>query len=385
MQSLLKTPRSTERTSMTPVLAWAGPLVHEAAQRALNWLTGRPRDDDQPLFRWTARGRELAAWVTLASGLLLSAGAFTSGSWMLALAPLGFLLTVGALRAMYIEIAHNAVHGAHHRDPARDRRTTDFYTALTLMNPSARFYAEHVRGHHAHTTTSLDPDRMFLLDAGFKPGMSVAQLWRRYWLTFFDLRFHLRVLGQRLGANFSADVPLPRRAAAALALLAPPAIAAWTGLWAFYALAWLLPLTYGFQQSMLLQMLGGEHLWGQDFGRGRYAIAAQTYGRFLGEPYPAIRGLPGLWAKTRWYLRFGLFHLPVRIAIYVGHDLGPAHDLHHRDPLADWPNAPYERLTRQQSGSPGWPLPYHDHWASLLGHTNRVLEGLAASPALPKD
>ncbi len=365
------------RASMTHIPVWGGALLREPTQRFLSWLTGKPREGDRPLFLWTPLARAGATAMTLAAGISLSLWAIARGGVAsIALLP-AFVLTVGALRAFYIELAHAAVHGTFLRKPSWDRFFVELFTTLTLMDHQRHFAVQHNRFHHRYTASFLDPDYQTLLSWGFCPGMSRAALWRRLAWVLVSPSVQGAFLAGRLRRNFGAGVPQLRRLAAGLALLLPLALAASTGAWTGYMLAWLLPLTWGFQASSMLQMLGGEHLWGLGGEAGKSRMAELTVGRFLGDSYPEGRGVRSHLRRALWFLRLAFLHLPARLAVYVGHDLGPAHDLHHRELRSDWANAPYERQAKQEAGSPGWPVPYTDFWGSLGAQIDRLFESLA--------
>ncbi|MEZ5963910.1 MAG: fatty acid desaturase [Planctomycetota bacterium] len=341
-------------------------------QRPLTWITGKPLRGQTPLFRWNPWSRTFAGLLTLALGVTANLVALAHGGLASFLLLPGFLFTTGGLRALYLEIAHNAVHHAFSRSRALDRFVTELFTTLTLMNGYQVFRREHVRLHHGRNGTLEDPDYRALLAWGFTPGLPLATLRRRAVLALFHPRVHVSYLMARLRANF-LEGPGWRRAVAAIWHGGLVGGVALHGAWALLVVGYLLPLVFGFQVSSLLQMLAGEHRWGLDTPSGPARLRALTYGRFLGDPWP--KGLDARWtARLRWFARLVFFHLPARVFVFVGNDIGPAHDVHHRRPNFDWPNAAY---AREELRARGELQDADDVWGSLVELVDVTLRGMS--------
>ena len=344
-------------------------------QPVLTWITGKPYPGQRPIMLWTPLTRTVSNLLWVLVGLFLSHLALTGeGPERFAL-PVTLLVTAAGLRALYIESAHAAVHHQFFvsDDPAfpsarLNRFATELLTALTFTNGYHVFFEEHIRGHHPHTGTRKDPDYKMLLLFRFVPGMSVTRYWVHFLFTLVSPRFHGLYLWSRLKANF-VQAPRARKASALFVQGALLGVAAWHDAWMLYLVGFLVPLTVLYHVSSLMQMLGSEHRWGVDVGRGKEAVARMSFGRFLGDVYPAAGTAL---AKVRFFLRLLFVHLPARMFVLVGNDLGPAHDMHHRAPAADWPNAPFVREREVRQGTPGWTLPYEDRWSSLVGHMHQV-------------
>ena len=355
--------------SLEPRLSMAS--LPDLLQPLLTWLTGMPLPDQQPLFLWNPWTRLLAGLLTTAFGVALLATASTLGGplWMLLLP--GLLLASGGLRALYLEDAHNAVHHAFTGNRTVDRLLTEILTIITLTGGYSVFRRDHVKRHHGHNGTLLDPDYAALLSWGFHPRRPLPALRRQARWAALDPRLHAKYLLARLHQNFF-DGPIYRRALAVAWNGGMLAAVSMTGTWQVWTIAWLLPLTWGFQTSSALQMLGGEHRWGTDLPPGRERLIAMSFGRFLGDTYPA----DGWTAKAGWWSRLLLLHWPARVFVLVGNDIGPAHDVHHRKPKFDWPNAAYARRDMIARGElPGaW-----DEWGSLPEFVDRGMRDLAES------
>lgn len=327
-------------------------------QPFLTWLSGKPAAGQRALIHWTPFTRTLAGLVSAGAGIAMLAAAVTGAGWLLPLALPGLLHATGGLRALYLEIAHNAVHNLFRKRHWLNRAITELFTLLTWMPGYDVFRREHVIAHHGYTGTDRDPDYAALVSWGFTPGESLSELRRRARGSWWSPAVHISYMSART-RGILLDGPLWRRALAAAWLAALIAATFTIG----SPLAWLvavwLPLTWGFQMSSVLQMLAGEHRWGRDFATKDDRRRGLTRGRFLGDPYPAR----GVLAKLVWWARLTFLHYPARVAVFVGNDIGPAHDVHHRIPDFDWPNAAYAReeliASRRLDGA-------EDVWGSLF-------------------
>ena len=361
---------------MNPVLNPRQTMAHlpSILQHPLTWITGKPLSGQQPLFRWIPRTRLLAGMTATLLGSAASLLALAHGGVTFLLLLPGFLLTSGGLRALYLEIAHNAVHHAFGKSRRVDRLITEIFTTLTLMNGYHVFRREHVQKHHGKNGTLEDPDYAALVAWGFAPGLPFSLLLRRAMLAPINPRIHASYLLARLRTNF-IDGPRSRRALALAWHGGMLAAVAATGTWLAFLVVWALPLIWGFQVSSLLQMLAGEHRWGLDVPSGRDGAQLRTYGRFVGDFYPAN----GVSAKLRWWARLAFLHLPARVFVFVGNDIGPAHDVHHRRPFFDWSNAAYAREAMIARGELGGAV---DVWGSLPEMVVYAMRGLSAAPGV---
>lgn len=334
----------------------------------------------RPRWRWTPTTLTVGYVLRLLLGIGISLIALETSLWLV---PLGLLLTTSAMRALWIVVAHHAVHGTFSKVEPTNRRVGDWATLPILLPGFDAFRREHVPGHHgARLATAGDPDGRELLRLGFVPGTSVRRLWLTFALALLSPAFHLRFLRDRARASF-VEGSLTRRIAAlsfhGTLLVASLA----SGHWLPYVVAWVLPMTGLYHAAVLLQWIGGEHLWFAEGRPGRERIARLTFGRFYGDPPPeaALPFAARTWGWVRWWARTLLLHVPARLLVLPG-DL-PAHDLHHRDVRSDWANAAYARQAQVERGAPGWPVPYHGVWGSWFTHARLTIEAIAA--AKPSD
>lgn len=344
-------------------------------QPFLTWLTGAPLAGSRPRLRWSPWARLLAYLLQTASGVGLAVIAVTEGGARWALLPVGWLLTSGGQRALYINVIHAAVHGAFSAGRRVNRWVGELLSTLLLVNGFDRFKEDHARWHHGkRLATEDDPDAQLIRTAGFGPGLSREDAWRRYGRALFSPALHGGFLRQRLRTNFR-EAPAYRIAMAVLFWGATLGLVTATGAWSPFLWAWGFPLVLLYQQSSLTQMLS-EHRWflGAHLrGRGN---ARLTFARHLGDRYPGRTAPPS--ARLRWWMRVLLVHLPLRLWVLVGSDLH-VHDYHHRHPRGDWANAAHARQRDQAAGHPGWDDPYESVWGSLADHMNVVFDDWAAS------
>jgi len=358
-------------------------------QPFLSWMTGKPLAEEKPLIRWTPFRRGLWTVLVLAGGIGLSLAATgpvmaTAPVVAVAMLAVGWILTTGSMRMLYVVIEHSCTHNAFARTPWLNRAFGEVISTILWATPYQMFRDGH-RVHHTATRTLSDPDVHFLFATGYDRSMSKRDFWRYLALTLVSPRYHLVYLYNRLRDNF---VVAPYRAVMAGAYLVILAAAlAFSGAWLPWLIAWGIPVTLLFQVSSLVNY-HSEHRWPQGEESGRLAKARLSYGRFCGDPVPARGSRSTLayaadWA--RWWSRVVFVHLPYRVFVLVG-DL-PQHDLHHRRPGADWSNAAHIRRDDIAAGCPGWPEAYTEVWGTAIDHlaeSVRDWDERFASPA-PND
>lgn len=214
--------------------------------------------------------------------------------------------------------------GFKHSEQRKGERWAEWIGVLTLNISVAAYAAEH-RRHHSNehfARHDLDPDAMLLFALGFRPGMSVAALWRRFWWTLVSPRFHVMLTVARLRGVF-VNGPLQRRREAAWLWGGLLVAAAASGLLPHLLLGFVLPLLVWGNIGAFLE-LSCEHLWmvaPQVEGRERHALL--SHGRFLGAMPPDSQN-PLRWA--RWAVTMA-WAMAMRFSVACG-DL-PHHDSHH--------------------------------------------------------
>jgi hypothetical protein len=359
-------------------------------QHFWTWQTGKALPGQKPLLRHT-----WASYLAMTAALFLCGLAVSTIAiavmfplWYLAVL-LGWVLTVAGERMMILVIAHQALHRRFSGRPEADRFWGDTATLLTVFHTFQDFKEEHFDNHHRREVfaTLADPPVQFLLDLGFRPGMSHAQLWRRAWVVFFSPVFYWRGFTGRVGSNLRSGNW--RRAC----------FAAWVGWWLslpfwlphgllVLALAFVLPVILFAQLSALLDRLG-EHEWlaPRDPGYGRrFYTAANTAARFCGAAVPA-RSLPAggqLVAWILWTVATLCYHIPARLLVVVGQL--PNHDYHHRYPASpEWATIAYARQHDIDQGPEG--PAYQEVWGlgAAMDRLFRCWEGIGSLEATSAD
>lgn len=355
-------------------------------QHFWTWQTGKALPGQRPLIRHTWVSYLAVTLGLYLAGLTVStfAVAVMFPLWYLAL-PVGWLLTVHGERLMVLVIAHQALHRRFSGNPRGDWFWGEVVTVLSVFHTFGDFKEEHFDNHHRREVfaTTADPPVQFLLDLGFRPGLSRTALWRRAWVVFLSPVFYLRGFLGRIGSNLSNRGP--RIAGFAL----------WMGWWLslpfwlpngglVLVLAFAVPVILFAQLSALLDRLG-EHEWlaprDPELGH-RFYTAANTAARYCGSAVPAA-GLPAgrrLRAWTRWTALTLCYHLPARLLVIVG-DL-PNHDYHHRYPSTpEWTTAAYARQRDIDTGPEG--PPYREVWGmgAAIDRMFRTLAGQEENPA----
>ena len=355
---------SDVRQSMVTFSEGLPQAIHHRVQSLLTWLTGRPLPGQTPWHRSTPNEQIFAAlfWLLLGvfGGYFLLA---TATSWLLL--PAAWLCVVSSARRLQVSIFHATVHTAFTGSKKLDRWIGELISVVLFISPYDQYYFEHVILHHPVETfgTVKDPDLAFLMRLGFKPGMSKRRLWLRLALTVFSPAFHALFFAARLRANFvgSADRPTGRGRALASYVFNAGLLSAvaYTGQWGAFLLCWIVPMTFLYQASALLQFVS-EHRWLIQRQPGEPAktyVSRMTVGRFLGSRYPAEGGLA---SKGLWSLKM-LYHVLCRVAVLV--QGLPDHDWHHRHPRStEWPNSVYARQLDNDTGHKGWPDEYQEVW-----------------------
>jgi hypothetical protein len=335
-------------------------------QHFWTWQTGKALPGQKPLLRHTWASYLAVTLTVFFAGLAVSTAAVAVmfPFWYVALL-LGWLLTVAGERLMVLVIAHQALHRRFSGKAGTDWFWGEVVTVLTVFHTFRDFKEEHFDNHHRREVfaTEADPPVQFLLDLGFRPGLSRAALWRRAWTVFLSPVFYWRGFLSRVGSNLKAS-SWPRQLG----------FVAWAGWWLslpfwfpngvlVLLLAFVLPVILFAQLSALLDRLG-EHEWlsprNPEYGH-RFYTASATSARFCGAPLPA-RSIPAgaqLVAWIRWTALTLFYHLPARLLVVVG-DL-PNHDYHHRYPSTpEWTTAAYARQHDIDAGPEG--PPYQEVW-----------------------
>ena len=391
--ALFSPDRSNDRATKTAASAIAAPGTKRPAaedhdpRRALAWapeslqwiiteITGKALPGQMPPFRWTPASRFALTLAVLASGMALSWLAMAMGLLGLPLLGPAWLLTVSAMRTFQTSFVHHAAHQAFLQPAWLGRLVAEALSTAIWIQPVSRYEPEH-KLHHGKTATSADADLRFLIELGFRPGLTVGAYWRMFARMLASPQFHAQYARHRLLANFApGSAPWPRRLASIAWTVALLFAAWWSGLWFALAIVWLIPAWPLYQMAGLAQLLT-EHNWvriGDGAERPKVVLGRLTHARFFGPKAP-LRNMSRL-AMMAQFVQLLAVSLPERLFVAPG-DL-PNHDWHHRHTLGDWANAAYARRDDLLAGESSWG-PYTERWG-FREAANATFQLLAALP-----
>ncbi|MBK8011091.1 MAG: fatty acid desaturase [Deltaproteobacteria bacterium] len=295
-------------------------------QRPLTFITGHAIDGQAPLLRLGPLARSIASFF-IAALLAIGIGALIRQNSII-----GYLLLIpywivftGILRAFQLVYGHHAIHTAITEDKKIDSLLGALYTIIPLVMNEDDYRRTHLTHHSAKTfCTEDDDDAAFLLELGFRPGMTKKALWRHLMIAPLTPRFHAAFLRARFRSNFLSG-PKWRIAASVVWAMMLLSYGWYLGLAPFF-LAIVVPFAFLYNFAALLNFMT-EHPWMSDDGTGgsRDQYQSKCWGRFCGEPYPPANS--GLRQVTWWWVKMFGLHLPVRLFALIG-DV-TVHDLHH--------------------------------------------------------
>jgi hypothetical protein len=355
-------------------------------QSTITRLTGKAGAEEPPP-RWLAGPRTKSAQVIsqffTATGVSLELLITHPMVGFVAL-PALWLFQVNALHNFQDVIAHHALHNELLKTTKSNYRLQVLISTLLLTQNFEQYFAEHIRGHHSrHTfTTERDPDSIFLVRLGFRPGQPLAKLQRRMRFAVLSPRFHALYLAARIKTNF-ITAAWHRKILAATYISSLAALAVVFPWWVF-ALAVVVPLVPLYHIAALLQLLS-EHPWTitPEHVTSSQSYAERCWGRFFLEPLPPV-GLNRIQRTVRWTVwaaRVALIQLPSRFAVVVG-DM-PGHDLHHLHPNHDWTKTLWARQERIDTNTDPHGMKNRE-FANLAQALTFVLDNIANTPQTPQ-
>lgn len=276
----------------------------------------------------------------------------------------GWIFVIGAARKGLTTLAHYAVHRSFSKSQAVNRALGECLTTIFFLANFAQYERDHVQRHHNSNsfTTRQDPDAEFLLELGFTPDKTPDELWENLYRSFYSPTFHGKFLKARFKQNF---ISAPRyRIAMSLVWWAVLALIAASGYWLEIVIAYLLPLSFPYHISALLQFVS-EHEWLGERDETKPASAAHSefsWGRFisLNLPREDLGVVLKVYAWLAFLLKLLFVLIPTRVTVLQG-DM-QQHDDHHRRPTKwrDWSNAAYER--RDAAIADESDIAYHHFW-----------------------
>jgi fatty acid desaturase len=344
-------------------------------QPFLTWVTGKPLRGQRPYVPARRALRLVGAVGMLANGVVFGAILLDATYALWLLLPLSWLMTTGALRDLYLGIAHHAAHDNLFRSRRANRAAGMLLTSFVLELSFDRYRESHLRHHSSKLAGAEDDDVLALSAMGIHPGLPRAELWDRLFrVGLLSPRFYARRLAHRLRETFVVASPAHRLLA--LVWHGGGLVLVWLyDAWALWLLVWLPPLL-AFSQASLLANTACEHVWHVRQHRNGSRMQHQTVARFLGDPTPhGERGAAYLASWAYWWARLLFLHVPSRVAVLIS-DL-PQHDLHHRRPQSDWANAAYVREQDLETAREGT---YREVWGSLAQHIDFVFDAWRSLP-----
>ncbi|MER7419057.1 stearoyl-CoA 9-desaturase [Micromonospora peucetia] len=343
----------------------------------LTFLTGRPHLGQRPA-RITATRHLVNAFVSLLTGLAVTAATLHVGGWCLLLLPLGWAVTLHGMRNLRMMIFHQCAHSNMWGRKRLDAAVGRLVAALLMVQQFDRYQLEHVSEHHAlHHMTVRDPTvQAILLTLELRPGMTRRQMWRKVLYKLVSPSFHLRFSLARIRSYFDL-ASASERVMATVGLVVVAALTTQWQAWTFVLIGWVLPLTVFFQMSNTLRLCV-KHVFpapGHTDRRGPEYFGGLTNAIFLGEaaPRPGQPWPAAFYAWTRWSCRMAFVHFPARYLVLTGDTV--CHDYHHRHPKSpDWPNYIFAREQDRLAGHRAWPN--YQHVWGMLPAVNLVFDSL---------
>jgi hypothetical protein len=353
-----------------------GTYAHLPCQPFWTWLTGKDLPKGPPRKPKETLLAEWQMWCQLAwswSIILIAGfgGALVYNdpdiSWWVKVPVMivSWVLVVNRTRGL-LHSFHYTNHGAGIANMERARWMGKYFMSIPILHtPWENYHSIHAKDHHStvYLCTSKDPDEVFMMEHGFRMGMSEREFWTRLIVAPFFPRNLWNHFKFRLEQNFiktTWDERLPRMAFWCLFF----GVTAYFNVWEEVAIFYLFPLIILTQFSSWIQHTT-EHLWfakkPDDISTFVY-YASLTWGRFLGRPHPGKgRGLKHALKLAKWWTLAFVVDLPIRLFSFM-QDL-PSHDFHHRSPKVNFWSIARERAANE--GLPSKYGPMTDTWGMM--------------------
>lgn len=227
-------------------------------------------------------------------------------------------------------LGHYATHYQLLRNPQANRIVGELIGVLAMNTPFEiyRSGADGQSGHVGHHRRSRfagpdDEETQYVLDLGFKPGMTREALWRNFYGTMFSPRFHWRQSARRVKLTFSSG-PWWRVLAAWLAWGGAAVAATLSGLLPALLLGVVLPLLVVGNGASLAEQCA-EHRWLVSVPEGENREFALSHGRFFA-PMPPDDHSPLAWLKFWWRVLKALLArilvVQTDLAWHISHHIG---------------------------------------------------------------
>ena len=148
-------------------------LVYKLIQAFLTWLTGKPYQGQQFLFKSCKEYELTTAMASLLGGGVASSIIYHSSPLLFPLLLISWIVTVGGARKTLTCIIHRCVHYQFWGDK-RDLILAEILSTLILVQGFDGYRHDHVKCHHhvdKFATFENDPDAKFMLLLGFHHGL----------------------------------------------------------------------------------------------------------------------------------------------------------------------------------------------------------------------
>ena len=223
-------------------------------QPFLTWLTACPIDGQ--VHR--ERKGSYCVWVAFSqaiSGILTSLiGFYLDSSLGIAIYTIGTILTTSSLGFLQVGVFHYCSHGTVFSSRFINNILGHLVSGLCLLPDFKRYQSRHMR-HHSYKVLLTDEDEFTELvvdKCGLKPGVSKRDLWLRVLLTIVSPRFHACFMLARLSLTTSG-LRTKRGCAVAAVWSCTLSLAYLTGVFEWFAVCVLIPLSVPFQITIVLR------------------------------------------------------------------------------------------------------------------------------------
>jgi len=165
----------------------------------------------------------------------------------------GWAATIHGSRKLQLNIGHACAHGTVTGNVRRDRLMGELIHFAIVATEFGAYQNSHVETHHNwHVlATEDDPTFLSLAQAGIKPGIPKAELYRRLKCACFSPHFHFTVLSERTKSHMARAGTY--RATFLAFWLSVFALVTFFQSWQSFVIAVVVPLVWGYQTAQLLR------------------------------------------------------------------------------------------------------------------------------------
>ena len=348
-------------------------------QPFLTWLTAQPAPGELLQERSPLRFVAVAVLQTLLGAAMTVMGLL---AW-LPLVPFGMLLTTSGLGLFQVVVFHHCSHGTVFRVRETNIWVGQLISAVLLFKHFDHYKHEHML-HHSNNKLLTEEDEFadFVFNTcRLEAGVALPVLRRRVLVNLVSPLFHGLFLMRRVQAAWGSHDRRHNLVGmavwSALALLA-----AVTGQWIAFLLAWVAPVTVLLQAATVGRILCEHSFPAAEMiaARGRDLTCHATAGVFPGvmPPTAPASSFQGVVAWFGWWADMLVVQLFVRMVVLVGD--APCHDYHHRKPASRrWTSYIQARQHDKEAGSTVFKKGYTDIWG-LFSAVDGTLASLSKLP-----